>query len=73
MSEIELTEIEDYALKIVCDYAESGVEDDIDEDGELGTEEEHDEATDLALKIIRGMRAHPEKLLEFAQLAEADQ
>lgn len=73
--EIELTEIENYATQIVIDYAEGGVEDDIDEDGVFEYAETHEEACDLALLIIRGMKAHPEKLLEFvelAKLAEAD-
>ena len=68
--EIELTEIENYATQIVIDYAEGGVEDDVDEDGVFEHAETHEEACDLALLIIRGMKAHPEKLLEFVELAK---
>ncbi len=62
-----MNKIEEYALKIVADYAESGVEDDMDEDGEFESEEVHEAACDLALAIIAGMRANPEKVLALAE------
>jgi hypothetical protein len=65
--EIALTPVEAYALKIVADYAESGVEDDIDEDGELRSDDKHDEAYELALAVIRGMRANPQTMLDLAK------
>lgn len=62
-----MTPEETYALKIVVDYAESGVEDDIDEDGELASEAAHDEAMEIAFTVINWMRAHPERLLGLAR------
>lgn len=70
-----LTKIEEYAVNIVADYAESGVEDDIDEDGVFAVDEDTDEsvdheaACDLAMAIIRGMRANPRALLALAVAA----
>jgi len=57
--------VEEYAVDLVCDGAESHAEDDIDEDGEL-TALEHEVAVDLAMRIIRALRAHPEALVRWA-------
>lgn len=62
-----MNQIEAYAVRIVTEYATGGVEDDLDEDGEFDSSEEHESAVDLALLITRGMRAHPERVLEFAR------
>lgn len=65
-----MTPEETYALKIVADYAESGVEDDIDEDAELPDEASHERAIDTAYTVIRWMRAHPERLLGLARASD---
>jgi hypothetical protein len=56
-----------YALEMVADYTESGVEDDMDEDGKLATDDEHERACNLAYSIIRGMRANPAAVLALAK------
>ena len=47
--------IERYAMEMICDGAESRVEDDLNEDGKA-TDEEHEAALILAAEIIRAMR-----------------
>lgn len=59
--------IEEYALGILTSGAESHIEDDIDEDGELATEEDHQKAVDLAYELIRIIREKPGILLELVQ------
>lgn len=59
--------IEEYALGIVTDGAESMVEDDMDEDGDLPGEEEHEKAVDLAYALIRVIREQPGVLLELVK------
>jgi hypothetical protein len=66
-----MTPEETYALKIVADYAESGVEDDIDEDGELPGDTAHDVAIDLAYMVIRFLRAEAELILGMARRVDA--
>jgi hypothetical protein len=69
-----MTKIEDYALNLVANGAESHTEDDIDEDGEFGvddingeptaeSEADHKAAVDLAMAIIRAIRDNPQTLL----------
>lgn len=65
-SELELSGIERYALEIVANGAENSAEDDLDEDGQLGSEEEWNAATDLALRIAHGIRANPAVVLGLA-------
>jgi hypothetical protein len=73
MSTEPVSQIEEYALKIVADYAEGGVEDDMDEDGAFRngddySDTDYDAAINLAHSIINGMRANPAKVLELAKL-----
>lgn len=48
--------IERYVWEMILDGAESTIEDDQNEDGEL-SEAEHREAYDLAMSIVRGFKA----------------
>lgn len=57
--------IEEYAIELVADGAESLAEDDMNEDGDIA-EEDHDAAMDLALRIARGIRANPAAALALA-------
>lgn len=57
-----LTPIEQYAIGLVADGAESHAEDDLDEDGKL-SEGDHTAATDLALNLAKIIRDHPEIVL----------
>lgn len=66
-----MTPEEIYALKIVADYAEGGVEDDIDEDGELPSEAAHDQAMEIAYTVINWMRNHPDRLLGLARASQS--
>ncbi len=68
---MSMTPEEAYALKIVADYAEGGVEDDIDEDGELADETSHDVAIDLAYTVIRFLRKEAELVLGMARRVDA--
>lgn len=60
-----MTLIQTYALKILANYAEAGIEDDTDEDGELSSDEEWTTACDLALDMVRAIRANPTVILEL--------
>lgn len=56
--------IEEYAIELVADGAESCAEDDLNEEGDIA-DADHDAAMDLALEMARAIRAHPEVLLEL--------
>ncbi len=58
--------IEEYALDLVINHAQSGVDDDIDEDGDLANDEDHDAARALAQRIVNGMEANPAALIAMA-------
>lgn len=63
--EEELTSIQEYALALVADGAEGTAEDDLNEDGDIA-EDEHEAAVELAMAIIRGIRAYPRSVLALA-------
>jgi hypothetical protein len=65
--------IEEYALDLVADGAESTVEDDMNEDGDIA-DADHQAALKLALAVVRGIRANPDAILALARLTadEAD-
>jgi hypothetical protein len=71
-----MNKIEEYAVRIIADYAQAGVEDEMDEDEEFeydesGVSPDFDQAIRLAHAIIRGMRINPARLLALARpLAE---
>lgn len=52
---MDKTDIEVEAWRLVCNYAESGVEDDIDESDDY-TEDDHDAIVERAMDIIRDLR-----------------
>lgn len=65
----ELTEaqerIREYAIELILSAAQSGIDDDMDEDGELESEQEWRAALDLAQKIVNGMNHDSDALLAF--------
>jgi hypothetical protein len=54
--------IEEYAIELVADGAESCAEDDLNESGDV-TDEDHGAAMDLAIKIARAIKANPDAVL----------
>lgn len=54
-----------YAIDMICDGAESTVEDDLNEDGKIG-DDEHTVAVGIAMAMIRVMRNDPEAFFEWA-------
>jgi hypothetical protein len=60
------TSVEDYAIELLADGAESTIEDDLNEDGNL-SEEEHDEACHLAMAIVQAIRANPQVIIALAR------
>lgn len=58
--------VEEYAIQLVVEGIVSHVADDIDEEDELASEADHDQATDLALLIARAIEEKPQAVLEFA-------
>ena len=54
--------VEEYAIELVADGAESTAEDDLNEDGEIA-DEDHEAACDLALRICAAIRKHPAEVL----------
>lgn len=59
-----LKTIEEYAVELVADGAESFAEDDLNEDGEIANDQ-HEQACDLAIEIAHAIKAQPEKVLEL--------
>ena len=55
--------IQQYAIKLVVDGAESLAEDDLDEDGEFKNEEDHEAACEMAIKIAHAIKNNPELVL----------
>lgn len=62
--------IEEYALDAVANGAESYIEDDIDENGDLASNADHAAACKLGLAIVRAIRANPDAILALARLTE---
>jgi hypothetical protein len=62
-----MSTIEEYAIGIVASGAESTIEDDLNEDGEV-TDDDHPKACALALAIVRAIRANPGEILALARL-----
>lgn len=56
--------IEEYAVKLVADGAESFAEDDLNEDGDIA-DADHPAAVDLALRISRAIRNDPAGIMAF--------
>lgn len=54
--------IEEYAIDLVTDGAESVAEDDLNEDGEIA-DEDHEAAMDLAIEIAHAIKANPRAVL----------
>jgi hypothetical protein len=63
------TTVEQYAIGLVCDGAESTAEDDLNEDGAIA-DGDHGAACDLAIRIAKAIRKHPEVVLELVALEE---
>ena len=61
--------IEQYAIGLVADGAESTAEDDLNEDGEIN-DSDHQAACRLATQIAYGIRKHPAVALAAAHLGE---
>jgi hypothetical protein len=57
--------VEEYAIELVADGAESTVEDDLNEDGDL-SEEDHKEACYLAMAIVQAIRVNPQVIIALA-------
>lgn len=57
--------VEEYAIDLVADGAESHAEDDLNEDGEIA-DDQHQDACDLAFRIAQAIRANPDVVLELA-------
>jgi hypothetical protein len=57
--------IEEYAIDLVCDGAESTAEDDLNEDEDIA-DADHRAACDLAVDIAHAIREHPDVVLELA-------
>jgi len=60
----EAMTVEQYAIKLVCDGAESTAEDDLNEDGAIA-DADHGAACDLALEIARAIRDDPRAVLNL--------
>lgn len=54
--------IEEYAIQLVADGAESFAEDDLNENEDIANGD-HQAACDLALKIVRAIKANPQAVL----------
>jgi hypothetical protein len=59
--------IEEYAIDLVANGAESTIEDDLNEDGEV-SDEDHEKARDLAMAIVRAIRTTPGPVLALTRL-----
>jgi hypothetical protein len=58
--------IEEYAIALVVDGAESHAEDDLNEDGEIEPDH-HLEACDLAIRIAHAIRDNPAVVLALVK------
>ena len=58
-----MNQIQRYAIKLVAEGAESTAEDDLDEDGEFDSGEDHCVAQNLAILIAHAIRDNPEIIL----------
>ncbi len=58
-----LTGVEQYAVRMVTEGAESRAEDDLDEDGVFPAEADHTAACDMAVNLAKIIRDRPEVLL----------
>lgn len=68
----ELTLVQRYAIDLIADGAESCAEDDIDEEGAFPLHSlDHTVACDLALAMVRGIKANPRAVLALAVPAGA--
>jgi hypothetical protein len=65
----DLSPVEQYAIEVVADGAESHREDDLNEDGKLD-DAKHAEAIKLAGTIVKAIRANGRAILDLAQLHE---
>lgn len=63
----DLSPVEQYAVELVADGAESHREDDLNEDGKL-SDDKHDEALKLAHTIVQAIRANGRAILDLATL-----
>lgn len=58
--------IQEYAIALVTDGAQSAIEDDLNKDG-MVAEDDHAEATSLALALVRGIKANPIAMLTLVE------
>lgn len=61
----DLTPVDLYAVTLVGKYAESGAEDDMDEDGELNSATDHRQAVRLACDMARIIRDNPDAFMAW--------
>jgi hypothetical protein len=61
--------IEEYVIDLVADGAESKIEDDLNEDGEIA-DDDHEAACDLAMAIVRAIRDNPDALVALTVASE---
>lgn len=62
----ELKTVEEYAIALVVEGAESRSEDDMNEDGQIA-DEGHEKACALAWKIAQAIRANPAVVLGLVE------
>jgi hypothetical protein len=60
-----MTEIEQYAVTLVADGAESLAEDDIDEDGDFADRRDWVEAAELGVSMARAIKDNPDEFLDW--------
>lgn len=60
------TKAEEYALQMVLSGAESVIEDDLNEDGEL-TDEQHERSCEFGYALLHAIRYHRSTLLTAAR------
>lgn len=60
--------IQEYAIDLVADGAESTIEDDLNELGDIA-EDDHQAACDLAMDVVRAIRDNPSVVLALVESA----
>jgi hypothetical protein len=61
--------IEEYAIDMVASGAESTIEDDLNESGDV-SDEDHPAAIALGMSIVNAIRANPDAILALARTAD---
>lgn len=71
MAEIEIAAVEEYAMKLVTEGAESTAEDDMNEDGDIA-EESHEEAVNLAIDMAHAIYGNPKGFLAWFKATQVE-